>query len=272
MDRAAAFFDPEYDDYADDLPALEAYARRTGGPLLELGCGTGRALIPLAEAGFDVTGVDLSPAMLARAQSRAAAAGVPDRVHLVEGDFASAALTGPYRFAYCVMNTFLHLPDRGAHVAALRHWRQHLATGGLLLIDIFHPDIVQLAQHDGRLEWDKTWQDAETGATVMKYLTRTADLAEQTLHVNMIYDTVSADGQLRRTVAPYDLRYIWRFEGELLLEAAGYTIEGVYGDWDLGPFESASERMIYVARVGSRRDEANQSPRSAKSTKRGTRA
>ena len=61
MNCAAAFFDAEYAGYAEDLPALEAYAMRTGGPLLELGCGTGRALVPLAQAGYAVTGVDLRP-------------------------------------------------------------------------------------------------------------------------------------------------------------------------------------------------------------------
>ncbi len=53
---------------------------------------------------------------------------------------------------------------------------------------------------------------------------------------------------MRRTVAPYDLRYLWRFEAELLLDKAGYALEAIYGEWDMGPFESASERMIFVAR------------------------
>lgn len=248
MNRVASFFDAEYADYAEDLPVLAAYAARTGGPLLELGCGTGRALIPLAEAGYDVTGVDLSPAMLSRAQARADAAGVADRVHLIAGDYTAAPLAGPYKFAFVVMNTFLHLPDRASQMAALRHWRQYLAPGALLLIDVFHPDVVQLAALDGRLEWDKTWQDALTGDTIMKFVTRTVDLAEQTMHVNMIYEAMTPDGAVRRTLVPYDARYIWRFEGELLLEATGYTVEALYGDWDMGPFESTSDRMIFVAR------------------------
>ena len=248
MNRIADFFDAEYADYADDLPVLEAYAARTGGPLLELGCGTGRVLVPLAQAGYDVTGADISPAMLARAQARAAEAGVAGRVHLVEGDYASAPLAGPYKFAFIVMNTFLHLPDRASQLAALRHWRDHLAPRGLLLIDVFHPDVAQLAALDGRLEWDRTWKNGDTGEMVMKFVTRTVNLAEQLMHVNMLYDATTPEGQLRRTIVSYDARYIWRFEGELLLEQAGYTVEGIYGDWDMSPFESASDRMIFVAR------------------------
>jgi SAM-dependent methyltransferase len=248
MDRAARFFDMDYEDYTADLPILEAYAARTGGPVLELGCGTGRALVPLAQAGYAVTGVDLSPDMLRRAQARADAAQVSERVTLVQGDYASASLGGPYRFAYIVMNTFLHLPDQAAQVAALRHWRSHLAPRGLLLIDIFHPDVTQLASIDGGLEWTRTWQDEQTGATVMKFVTRRVDLAEQKLHVNLIYDEIGAGGQVCRTVVPFEARYLWRFEMELLLEKAGYVVEALYGDWDMGQFDASSDRMIFVAR------------------------
>lgn len=248
MDRIARFFDLEFADYDDDLPVLEAYAARTGGPILELGCGTGRALIPLARAGYDITGVDLSLTMLAIAQAKAKASGAAKRITLLAGDYAEVELGGPYRFAFTVMNTFLHLPDQAAQMRALRHWRQSLAPHGLLLIDILHPDVATLAGLDGRLELASTWNDPDSGHVTMKFLTRTVDLAEQTLHIHHIYDEMKSDGQIQRTVASYALRYLWRFEAELLLEKAGYTLEAVYGDWDMAPFESSSERMILVAR------------------------
>ena len=248
MNRVARFFDADYAGYLDELPVLQAYAHRTGGPLLELGCGTGRLLVPLAQAGHRITGVDLSPEMLRLARAKAEQAGVTGMLTLIQGDYADAPLAGPYRLAFVVMNTFLHLPTQADQVRALRHWREHLAPGGLLLIDVFHPDVQQLATLDGRLEWDKTWTDPATGATVMKWVTRTIDLAEQMLHVNLMYDEIAADGALRRTVATYDARYLWRFEAELLLDRAGFALEALYGGWDMAPFESASDRMIVVAR------------------------
>jgi SAM-dependent methyltransferase len=248
MNRAARFFDAEYADYRHDIPVLAAFAQRTGGPLLELGCGTGRVLIPLAQAGYSVTGVDLSPEMLRLARAKAEAAAVAQRVTLIQGDYGAAPLNGPYAFAFIVMNTFMHLTTQKAQLAALRHWRAHLAPGGLLLIDVFHPDVAQLAYLDGRLEWDRTWTDPETGLTVTKWLTRTVDLAEQTLHVTLIYEEIAADGTVRRTLVPYEARYLWRFEAELLLDKAGWILEDVYGDWGLGPFDSHSHRMILVAR------------------------
>ncbi len=248
MNRIARFFDAEYADYMEDLPALQAYAQRTDGPLLELGCGTGRLLVPLARAGYAVTGVDLSPEMLTIAREKQVAADLGERVTLIEGDYATAALGGPYRLAFCVMNTFLHLITIEEQVAALRHWRQHLAPRGLLVLDLFHPDHRQLAELDGRLVWDKTWHDPASGATVMKFVTCTGDPARQILHVTMIYDETAPDGALRRTTGSYDIHYMGRFEAELLLERAGYVLEAVYGGWDLSPFEGNCDRLILVAR------------------------
>ncbi len=248
MNRIARFFDAEYADYEDDLPALEAYASRAGGPILELGCGTGRALIPLAQAGFQTTGVDLSPEMLCLARAKAGAAGVGDEVTLIEGDYASAPLRGPYKLAFSVMNTFLHLPDQAAQLTALRHWRANLAPRGYLILDILHPDPGQLAALDGRIEWHHTWPDPVTGGIIIKQMIRTVDLAEQIMHVTLMYDQVAPDGQMRRTLAAFDLRYLWRFEAELLLDKAGYVVETEYGSWDLAPFTSDSNRLILVAR------------------------
>ena len=253
VDRIARFFDAEYRSYTDDLSALEAYADRTGGPLLELGCGTGRALVPLAVAGHQVTGVDSSRSMLQLARAKAEAAGVSQQVRLVEGDFAACDLGRAYRFAFTLMNTFLHLPDLPAQIAALKHWREALAPKGLLLIDVFNPDMGQLATMDGRLEWEQTWINGDTGERVMKFLTRVVEPSEQVMSVNHIYEEIAADGMVRRTVATFNLRYIWRFEAELLLDKAGFELEAIYGDWDMSPYASDGERMILVARSMKRK-------------------
>lgn len=248
MDRISQFFDAEYLNYADDLPVLESYADRTGGPLLELGCGTGRALVPLASAGHQVTGVDNSPSMLKLARAKAEAAGVSQQIRLIEGDFSQADLGGPFRFAFTLMNTFLHLPDLRAQLVALTRWREALSPKGLLLIDVLNPDMGQLAGMDGRLEWEQTWTNGDSGERVMKFLTRVVEPAAQTITVNHIYDEIAADGTVRRTIGSFSLRYLWRFEAELLLDKAGFSIESIFGDWDMSPYASNSERMIIVAR------------------------
>ena len=245
---AARYFDADTSAFLEDLPVIQAYARSTRGPLLELGCGTGRLLVPLARAGYTVTGVDLSPDMLGLAEAKVTAAGVAERVTLLQGDFARSPLPGTYRFAFIVMNTFLHLLSRAEQLQALRHWHAHLAPGGLLLVDVFAPDVRELANLEGQVEFDKSWVDQAGGATVMKQFIRTVDQAEQIVHAVMLYDEIAPDGRMRRTAVPFDLRYVWRFEAELLLEQAGFIVEDVFGDWDLAPFDSASERLILVAR------------------------
>jgi SAM-dependent methyltransferase len=214
-------------------------------------------LVPLAEAGFEIDGIDSSRAMLAIAAEKVAAAEVTGRARLLRGDFAEpGAATGPergrYGFAFALMNTFLHLPDREAQLAALEAWHDALAPGGLLLIDIFAPDVAELASLNGRIEWDQTWTEESTGRQVMKLLARTVDPAAQRMQVSHIYDEVDADGTVRRSVAAFELRYLWRFEAELVLEKAGFEVEAVYGDWDMTPYDSASDRMIFVARAARR--------------------
>jgi SAM-dependent methyltransferase len=253
MNRIARFFDAEYAEYEDDLPVLLALAQRTQAPLLELGCGTGRVLAPLAEAGFEIHGIDSSPAMLEIARRKVEAAGAGRRVRLIQGDFAKGLEKGRYRFAFALMNTFLHLQDQAGQLAALDAWHDALGPGGLLLIDIFSPDVAELAALNGRLEWDRTWTDPATGSQVMKLLARTVDPAEQLMQVSHIYDEIAADGTVRRSVASFELRYLWRFEAELLLEKAGFEVEELYGDWEMGDYDSSSDRMILIAKKKARR-------------------
>ena len=92
------------------------------------------------------------------------------------------------------MNTFMHLLTQDDQLRALRHWREHMAPGALLLIDVFHPDVNALANTDGRLIHDRTWTDPQTGETVMKSVTTTVDLADQIMHVTLIYELLGADG------------------------------------------------------------------------------
>ncbi|MEZ4771387.1 MAG: class I SAM-dependent methyltransferase [Caldilineales bacterium] len=248
FDRFARFYDLDYDSFQEDVAMYLGFAERTGGPLLELGCGTGRLLLPLADAGFDVTGVDMSEQMLAIARAKLDAADLSEQVTLVQADMRDVRLEQRYRLAFIAINSFMHLTTMEDQLAALRTWRDALAPGGLLIIDVYNPNPQRLLEADGRVEMQGRWFDPDTGATVMKHFTRTLDDARQLQHVLFIYDEVLPDGTVRRTLAPFQARYLYRFEGELLLDKAGFTPEQVYGSYDLDPYASDSERMIFVAR------------------------
>ena len=249
FDRFARFYDSDYEFFQADIPLYLGFAERTGGPLLELACGTGRLLQPLAEAGYQITGVDISSAMLERARQRLDSAGLSDRVSLVQADMRDFELPDRYALAFIGINSFMHLETTVDQRQALRCWREHLRPGGLLVIDLFNPTLPAFLEADGRLILQKQWQDPETGATVIKQFARTLDVVNQTLYVTFIYDELFPDGTVRRTLAPFTMRYLWRPEADLLLKASGYKLEAVYGSYDLEPLTDESDRMILVARV-----------------------
>lgn len=248
FDRFARFYDLDYEPFQDDVAMYLGFADRTGGPLLELGCGTGRLLVPLAQAGFEITGVDMSPKMLEVARQKVEDAGLADRVTLVEANMRELDLPGRFRLAFIAINSFMHLTTLEDQFQALKAWHRLLAPGGLLIIDVYNPNPQQLAEADGRLELQGRWFDPETGATVLKQFSRTIDTARQLQQVLFIYDEIFPDGQVRRTLAPFQARYLYRFEGELLLDKSGFTPEQVYGSYNLDAYENDSERMIFVAR------------------------
>ena len=240
--------DLDYGDFADDLPFYEHLARRCEGPLLELGVGAGRVAIPLARAGFDVWGIDSSEAMLARARCKAGPA-LAERLHLLPGDMRGFHLDRQFDLIFAGLGAFHHLLTTRDQLACLRCVERHLAPGGLFVCDLrplFHNewqpgDSVPLL-HD----WTRVL--SSTGETVIKLRSVRADRAQQAQHELHLYDIVSNDGAVRRVTAEVDLRFSTRYEMEGLLREAGLELDQVYGDFDLSPYDDASEYMITVAR------------------------
>ena len=246
LDRFAPFYDDDYRHYQADLELVLALAEECGDPVLELGCGTGRVLAPLAAHGCQVTGVDISPALLAVARARLAAAG--HSVTLVQADLRGLKLQGrPFSFAFCTSNTLMHIADPEGQLDVLRGAHRHLRRQGRLLIDLFNPDIARLIQVDGVVELADHWH-SDSGAQVLKWSVRRLDLAEQLQETLFIYEEIAPDGTVRRTACPFTLRFLWRNEAELMLAAAGFELEAVWGDFDASPYGSDSERLILLAR------------------------
>jgi SAM-dependent methyltransferase len=247
FDRFARYYDDDYRTYTEDIAAILALAEESGGPVLELGCGTGRLLLPLAQAGHSVTGVDISPALLDVARRKLAQTGPPGQVTLAEGDLRSFALPRrDFAFAFCTSNTLMHLTTPQDQQTALANAARHLRPGGLLLVDLFHPDIARLMEVHGLMELADQWQTAE-GGQVLKWSVRTLDLAAQLQETLFLYDETTPDGLTRRTVCPFTLRFLWRSEAELMLAAAGFALEAVWGDFDGNPYDNASDHLILLA-------------------------
>lgn len=257
FDGFARFYDGDYRDYSDDIALVLKTARAAGRSVLELGCGTGRVLLPLAEDGCHVIGLDTSAALLAIARrklakygyAKQAAADGSLKVKLVQADMTDFQLAeSEVDFAFVVSNTLMHVTTQAGQLKVLQCAQRHLRAGGLLLIDLFNPDIAYLEAIAGIQELADWWEDGESGATVLKWSTRTVDAARQMQETVFVYEEVFADGRNAQTRLSFPLRFWWPDEGAKLLEQAGFAVDEVCGDFDGGPYGADSERLIFIAR------------------------
>lgn len=250
-ERIAPYYDLLHADLKEDVGFVLTLAGRAEGPVLELGCGTGRLLLPLARAGHAVTGVDLSQAMLRRARARLSQASedVRRRVWLVEQDVTSFEVEekefGLVLFSY---NTFLHF-DPPSAVAACRAAGRHLRSEGTLFIDVTNPLLMARTPNDRFLTLERTLSDPESGNIVLVLASNRVDEAAQILHITWVYDaTPAASGPVHRTVAEAAYHYYFPHQMELILRESGFALEAIYGAYSEGPFDEESERLLLLAR------------------------
>ena len=251
MDRYdiyARFYDLDFGEADADLFMYQQFASRCGSPILELGCGTGRVLLPLARQGYQITGVDLSLPMLEVARSKVAAEDLSGQVTLSRQDMRELELDDRFNMAFAAINSFMHLLSTGDQLAALARIRTHLNPGGLLILDLFNPDLSRLLEARGQVGLAKVITDPDTGHRLMRFHSDKVDLGEQTIHVTFVMDELDSEGNVQRTLFPFSIRYLFRFELELLLRHAGFEIEAIYGTYDLDEFDGDSPKMIAVAR------------------------
>ncbi len=251
-------YDLDCGEFADDLLFYENLARRGDGPVLELGTGTGRAAIPLARAGFDVWGIDSSEAMLDRARSKA---GDGENPHFISGDMRDFQLDRKFNLIFAGLGAFHHLLTSNDQLACLRCVADHLAPSGLFVCDLrplLHEDWE--AGESAPLLHDWTRSHPRTDETVTKLRSVHADTALQIKRTTLIYDISPADGAvrrgtgggMRRITAEVDVRFTTRYEMKELLQHAGLTLDRIYGDFDLSPYDNDSEYMITVARTANK--------------------
>ena len=248
----AGIYDLAYGDYEDDIDFYENLAGAVEGPLLELGVGTARVALPLAQAGNEVVGLDSSPAMLAIARQKLAASNRKVKLELVEGDMTAFDLKRRFGMVFVAADTFQHLLTTEQQLACIKCASLHLEPGGLFAISVRSPASVEW-QDGGMptpllLDWTRT---EANGDLVMKFVTGEADAARMVRKQTYIYDRVSG-GSVHRDVFVAELRYSTQAEIELLLQQAGLRVTHVYGDYDLTPV-GIGDNLIFVARAeGSR--------------------
>lgn len=247
FDAFTRYYDADYGAIDDDIMFYRGLSERCGGPILEVMCGSGRLLLPLAQAGYRLTGLDISPALLGLARARLSSAGYGEQVELIEADIRTWRPKGAFSLAIVALNSFMHLLTSADQLAALSRIYAALKPGGLLTLDLFSPDVRALVNHVGELAFDRMFTLPD-GTCVQKFVAQHSDIVNQLNHVTFFYDELDAEGRVRRCALPFTMRWIYRHELEHLLARAGFALESIYGSYDLDEYENHSEIMLAVAR------------------------
>ncbi len=234
-----------------DLDLYLALAGRTDRPIVELAVGSGRVSIPLAEAGHRVTGIDLDPAMLARARARAADAGqgIEGRLSLVRGDLFETLPEGAGAFGLAILalNSILVLGGPREQRRAIAVLADLLAPGGIGVVDAWQPLAEDLVRFDGRLSLEWLRRDPESGRDVAKLAAAWYDGATRAVTLTTIFDEAAPGASPARWSRVDVLHLISADELRAHAEEAGLVVEVVAGDYDLTPLGPGAERAILVA-------------------------
>jgi SAM-dependent methyltransferase len=228
-DAIAELYDPWSRSVVEDVGFYVTEARAAGGPVVELGVGTGRIAIPIAQEGIRVVGVDSSREMLAACARRAEAEGVAELLDLRLGDLRSPPVDEQVHLVICPFRSYLHLTDDGERIDALTAARSLLVPNGRLIFDVFAPQPDDIAETHGR------WLEREPG--IFEHADWDAEARTLTLSVR------GPSGE-----ATMALSWTSRDEWQQLLEDAGFSVEACYGWFDRTPYRGA-EDMIFLARV-----------------------
>ncbi|WP_018351702.1 class I SAM-dependent methyltransferase [Longispora albida] len=226
-------------------PAVDYYraeASRQGGSVLELGCGTGHKLIPIASDGHPSTGLDFSSEMLAEARRKADERGVA--VEWVQGDMRAFDLGRTFDLVFITANSLLHLHEAEDLISCFRSVRRHLAPGARFVFDVFNPNVSMLAEANGtrRTRRSLSFTDPDRG-TVSVDITETYDAPSQVTRGTW---HLSAESEPDFLVAPVELRSIFPQELLLLLSLGGLRLTERFGDWSGGPFAGDASLQLCV--------------------------
>ena len=223
-ESSADMFEPAVVDPVVDL--LVEFAG--GGRALELGIGTGRIALPLAQRGVPVHGIELSKAMAARLLAKPGG----DEIGVTIGDFATTTVDGTFSVAYLVFNTIMNVTTQAAQVACFRNVAAHLEPGGCFVIEVGVPDLQRLPPG----ETIRAFHVSETSWGFDEY-----DVANQGL-ISHHFEIV--DGSGKRNSIPF--RYAWPAEFDLMAQLAGMRLRDRWSGWKREPFTSDSRQHVSV--------------------------
>ena len=231
-ERVAASYDESSGEmFEQDVvqPAVDLLADLAGsGRALELGIGTGRIALPLAQRGIAVHGIDLSRAMVARLRAKPGG----DAIGVSIGDFATTIVDGTFSVTYLVFNTIMNLTTQAAQVACFRNVAAHLEPGGCFVIEVAIPDLRLLPPGQTAVPFH---------VSPTKWAFDVYDVATQAMSSNYVE---VVDGRGEYTTIPF--RYVWPAELDLMAQLAGLRLRERWAGWRREPFTSESRQHVSI--------------------------
>lgn len=229
----------------DDIAFYRAEAKRAGGAVLELGCGTGRVTIPLAEDGHEIWGLDLSEEMRAQLRQKAQHLPAPVRanMHISHGNMASFDMGRRFDLIIAPFRAFQALSERSEQQQCLQCIRAHLSGSGHFIMHVFKPKVVFDESWVQPEAFDWEVDDPRTGKRVRRYETRKrVDLQNQVLYVDLTY---RIDGSSREIVEPLAISYFYEEQMREFLQKSGFRIVEEFGYFDRRPIADGAE-LIFI--------------------------
>jgi SAM-dependent methyltransferase len=263
MDRSGGYeeypFVAEFYDhvvpYRDrkDFEFFVEMARECDGTVLEIGCGTGRVLIPVARAGREIVGLDYSSKMLDVCRRKLAdePEEVRSRVHLVEGDMREFDLGRKFDLITLPFRPFQHLVTVDDQISCLKSIHRHLGDRGRLVLDLFNPSLPHLIEEKylSEVSPEPEFTMPDGRRVTRRYRIVSRDYFNQVQETELIYYVTHPDGGEERLVHRFPMRYLFRFEAEHLLARCGFRVEALYADYQRSEYGSKYPgELIFVAK------------------------
>lgn len=236
-------YDLLFEAFDFDVSLWLKVAREANGPVLEAGCGTGRVLIRLLDAGMDADGFDLSGPMIGLFRAKARARGWDRRA--VVADMREFSLPRRYARVICAFNGFAHCETTEDQIRALSCFRRHLEPGGATVIHMSYPGPKYWTEPDGVPTMEIEARHPVTGRMVQMWDTRTKDpVAQLQRSVVEIREVDEAGRTVASRRAATSQRWVYRFELELLFRAAGFRRSTIWGGFKGEPLTSPQDQMV----------------------------
>jgi len=235
-------YDGDYDlrrTPSGDVDFYVEEAKRSRGPIAEFGCGTGRILVPIHDAGIEAVGVDLSPAMLEQAREKR------ENLELHVGDMRDFGIGREFALVTIPFRALSHVIEAEDHRKVFANMRRHLAPEGRLVFDVFQPNPAYMVEpKQDVLDFERE----EQGQKIRRYFSVRSHKSRQVNDVVFRWEIEAPDGSVEELREEFPMRWFSRFELEHALARAGLEVEQLWGDFKRGELEDDSPEFIFVAR------------------------